>query len=186
MRKYGYILLLVGLIILATGFGMFLFDTFDSSSSENNSEHNKEIVENDFDENYIDRSLEEKQIRESTGNSYYTINTSLKLSENRVYDILQITNSRLVRIDKEWYSFSCTLTNTSSIEYSSSTFEIEFLNKKGGIISKEEAFITSIAPGMTGTLSVTTKNNILNAYDFKINRTEDYIPVPKDSYDTQE
>ena len=80
---------------------------------ENINKNTKSSSESIVDENYIDRSLEENQIRDATGNSYYTINTSLKLSEDRVYKVLQITNSRLVRIDKEWYSFTCNLTNTS-------------------------------------------------------------------------
>lgn len=153
---------------------------------ENINKNTKSSSESIVDENYIDRSLEEKQIRDATGNSYYTINTSLKLSEDRVYEVLQITNSRLVRIDKEWYSFTCNLTNTSSNEYSARTFEVQFLNKKGEIVSKEEAFISSIAPGASGTLSITTQKNILDSYDFKIIRTGDYVSMSDEYFEIQE
>ena len=78
------------------------------------------------------------------------------------------------------------MTNTSSNEYSASTFEVQFLNKKGEIISKEEAFISSIAPGASGTLSITTQKNILDSYDFKIIRTGDYVSMSDEYFEIQE
>ena len=153
---------------------------------ENINKNTKSSSESIVDENYIDRSLEENQIRDATGNSYYTINTSLKLSEDRVYEVLQITNSRLVRIDKEWYSFTCNLTNTSSNEYSGRTFEVKFLNKKVQIHSKEEDYNSTITHQNSGTLSITTQKNILDSYDFKIVRTGDYVPMSDEYFEIQE
>lgn len=147
---------------------------------ENINKNTKSSSESIVDENYIDRSLEENQIRDATGNSYYTINTSLKLSEDRVYEVLQITNSRLVRIDKEWYSFSCNLTNNTSSDYPASTFSIVFLTKKGKTLAKLEANVYALAPGQMASIAISTRRNILDAYDFQITRTGDYVPESSD------
>ena len=104
MKKIGIGLLIVAMLLLIFGIVMSILkvDFVDNNIKNNNSE----TEEMEFDENYINRSEEEKQIQQSTGNYNYKINSSLKLAEERTVDGLQLTNPRVVRFKQNDYSFS--------------------------------------------------------------------------------
>ena len=101
-KIFSLILVIVGIICCSIG-GVIYFLT--SSSEE--VVHNDSGAETVFDDpNYIDRSEEEAAIKESTGNSYYKINTSYQFSTNRKYDSLELTDPFLVQMAPNLYSFS--------------------------------------------------------------------------------
>lgn len=177
MKKVGMGLLVVAILFLVFGIVMSIM----SVSFTEHTGNNVEIEEMEFDENYINRSEEEKQIQQSTGNYNYKINSSLKLAEDRTVDGLQLTNSRVVRFKKNNYSFSCNLVNNTSSEYPASTFSIVFITKKGKTLAKLEANVYAISPGQMVSIAITTERNILDAYDFQISRTGDYTPVYNDA-----
>lgn len=178
MKKIGIGLLIVAMLLLIFGLVMSILkvDFVDNNIKNNNSE----TEEMEFDENYINRSEEEKQIQQSTGNYNYKINSSLKLAEERTVDGLQLTNPRVVRFKQNDYSFSCNLTNNTSSDYLASTFSIVFLTKKGKTLAKLEANVYALAPGQMASIAISTRRNILDAYDFQITRTGDYVPESSD------
>lgn len=182
MKKVGLILLAISLLLFTSGIILHNVNSTSNKKVDGDSSESTNIKTdtNLNDPNYIDRSAEEQQIRNSTNNEYYTINTSKKLSLNRSYESLLVNNPKLVRISKEWYSFSCFLVNNSNSLYPASTFDIQFVDKDGKILFTEEGIVSAIEPGATGTLSLSTKNDILGSYDFNIVRKGDYTPIIND------
>lgn len=177
MKKIGITLLLIAVLLLSSG---VIYSIMNSDNNKKTIDVNPQNENLEFDENYINRSEEEKQIQAVTGNYYYKINTSLKLAEDRDVDSLKLTNSRVVRLEKDVYSFSCNLVNSSSTEYPASEFTILLFTKDGKTLAKLITNVYDIVPGQTASISITTKQNILDAYDFQISRTGDYTPIIND------
>lgn len=180
MKKVGFGLLIFAIFLLIFGVVASIFCN-NFMNNDATKDNNDAITELEFDENYIDRSLEEKQIQQSTGNYNYKINSSLKLAEERTVDGLQLTNPRVVRFKQNDYSFSCNLTNITSSKYPASTFSIVFVTKKGETLATVEVNTYALAPGQMGSVVVSTKKNILDAYDFRISRIGDYVPISNDA-----
>lgn len=163
-KIFSLILVIVGIICCSIG-GVIYFLT--SSSEE--VVHNDSGAETVFDDpNYIDRSEEEAAIKESTGNSYYKINTSYQFSTNRKYDSLELTDPFLVQMAPNLYSFSCILRNNSDVNYPGQAVYVKFLDEDGKVIAKLETNFFDIPAHGNTTVSVNSAFNILNAYDFEV------------------
>lgn len=168
-KKIGIVLIVIA--ILLCGAGSVLLFTVDNKDT--GKEKEKETVSTEEDSNYIDRSDFQNQVRKNTGNSYYTVSTSRKLSLNRTYDTLELTDPWLVRMSQNLYSFSCVLHNNTDKEYPGQEVIVRFVDMNGKVLGEVVTQFLSVPAGGMSNLYADTKVNVLDAYDFEI--------VPKNS-----
>lgn len=163
-KKIVIILIVIAIVFCGIG-GVLLFITNDKTDGEGKQ---KETVSQEEDLNYIDRSSYEEQVRKSTGNIYYTVSTSRQLATDRTYDTLELTNPWLVRMDKNYYSFSCVLHNHTDEEYPGQAVIVRFVDEDGKVLDEVETQFFDIPPDGMSNLYADTNVNILDAYDFEI------------------